>query len=296
MPTNRSGLHLKFGELEAIKLGAHRFSWRDPYHLVLSVSWPIFFSLAVSFYLLTNLSFAMAYWAVPGTVANARPGSFADVFFFSIETLATVGYGVMSPATLYGHLVSSTEIIFGMMSTAVITGLVFVRFSRPRARLLFSRVAVVGGHLDRPALMVRVVNERHQAMSDVYGRLTLLRSTRTVEGHVMRRFIDLPLEMSNPPLIGLAWTMIHAIDELSPLHGATAASLEEEGCILLATVSGYDEAISAAVTSRQSYVAKSMRFDHRFVDILDQLPTGEAVLDLTHFHDTVPTAPDSKQA
>ena len=293
---NRPGIHVKFGELEAIKLGAHRFSWRDPYHIVLSVSWPAFFGLAVSFYMLTNLCFALAYWAVPGTVANARPGSFADVFFFSIETLATVGYGVMSPATLYGHLLSSTEIIFGMMSTAVITGLVFVRFSRPRARLLFSKVAVVSPHQGRSALMVRVVSERHQAMTDASGRLTLLRRIQTEDGHIMRRFIDLPLEMSNPPLIGLSWTLIHVIDELSPLHGTTAASLEEEGCVLLVTISGYDEAISAAVTARHSYFAKSLRFGHRFMDIMDVLPTGETVLDLEHFHDTVPAAPNRQQA
>ena len=141
---SRSGaVHIRLGEIDALKLGARRFDLRDPYYLVLTLSWPTFFALTVVTYLVVNLCFAGAYWAVPGAVNGVRPGVFLDCFFFSIETLATVGYGVMSPGTLYGHIVASTEIIFGMMSMAVITGLVFARFSRPRGHILFSRVAVV---------------------------------------------------------------------------------------------------------------------------------------------------------
>jgi inward rectifier potassium channel len=116
------------------KLGASRFDLRDPYHLAVSLSWPGFAVAMLSCWLVINLVFALLYWLRPGDVANIAPDSFADVFFFSIETLATVGYGVMAPATLYGHIVSAAEIVTGMAFTAIFTGLLFVRFSRPKAK------------------------------------------------------------------------------------------------------------------------------------------------------------------
>ena len=288
MSKQRAGVRIHLGEFEGIKLGARRFDLRDPYYVVLTIPWSAFFCVAISFYLSMNLCFALAYYAVPGCVNNARPDHFADSFFFSIETLATVGYGVMSPASLYGHLIASTEIIVGMMSMAVITGLVFVRFSRPRARLLFTRHAVVAPYEGGRALMTRVVNERHQVIAEATARMTLLRRFVNADGHVLRRFVDLRMERSTAPFLGLSWTLIHIINENSPLYGSTAESLLAEGCTLLISVSGYDESISSAVTARKTYQAQDLLFEHRFVDIMDQLPTGEIVLDLNHFHETIP--------
>jgi inward rectifier potassium channel len=285
-----SRVRIHLGEFEGIKIGARRFDLRDPYSLVLTISWPAFFALAVSFFLLVNLCFATLYYLVPGCVANIHRGMFIDNYFFSIETLATVGYGVMSPASIYGHLVASSEIIFGMMSTAVITGLAFGRFSRPRARLLFSRVAVIAPYDGKLALMLRVVNERNQAVADAAARVILFRPSKTPEGHGIGRFIDLKLERDNTPVLALTWTLVHVIDESSPLYGITAESLVAEGSSLLVSVTGYDESISATVTARRRYLAETLLFGHDFIDIIDQLPTGELVLDLTHFHDTVPVA------
>ena len=281
-------VRVHLGDIDAIKLGMHRFSLRDPYYLVLTISWPVFFALTVTFYLSTNLFFALAYYAVPGCINNARPGVFLDHFFFSIETLATVGYGVMSPANIYGHIVASTEIIFGLMSMAVITGLVFTRFSRPRPRLLFSRVAVVAPYEVHPALMLRVVNERHGAVAEATARLTLLRRIHMPDGKILRRFIDLRLERPSTPILSLSWSLIHLIDETSPLWGTTAEDLEKEGGLLVASISGYDESISANVVARQTYSAGKVLFDREFIDVIDQLPTGEVVLDMARFHDTVP--------
>ncbi len=281
-------VRVHLGDINAIKLGMSRFSLRDPYYLVLTVSWPVFFALAVSFYMVTNLCFALAYYAVPGCINNAQPGVFLDHLFFSIETLATVGYGVMSPANVYAHVVASTEIIFGLMSMAVITGLVFTRFSRPRPRLLFSRVAVIGPYDRHPALMLRVVNERHGTVAEAGARLVLVRRALTANGKTMRRFIDLRLERPSTPIIGLSWTLIHPIDEQSPLWGLTAADLARDSDLLVASISGYDEAISASVVARQTYTAGAILFDHEFVDVIDQLPTGEVVLDMARFHDAVP--------
>ncbi len=281
-------VRVHLGDIDAIKLGMHRFSLRDPYYLVLTISWPVFFALAVSFYLTANLCFALAYYAVPGCINNARPGVFLDHFFFSIETLATVGYGVMSPANIYGHIVASTEIIFGLMSMAVITGLVFTRFSRPRSRLLFSRVAVVGPFEHSQALMLRVVNERHGTVAEASARLSLLRRTHLLNGTTLRRFIDLRLERPSTPVISLTWSLIHVIDEQSPLWGTTAADLERDGGMLIASIKGYDESISASVVARQTYSARSVLFDQEFIDVMDELPTGEVVLDMARFHDTAP--------
>ena len=248
-------IRVHLGDIDAIKLGMHRFDLRDPYYIVLTISWPVFFALAVAFYLTANLCFALAYFAVPGCINNARPGVFLDHFFFSIETLATVGYGVMSPANIYGHIVASTEIIFGLMSMAVITGLVFTRFSRPRSRLLFSRVAVVAPYDEYNALMLRVVNERHGTVAEASARLTLLRRTLMPNGKTLRRFIDLQLERASTPVISLSWSMIHRIDEQSPLWGTTAADLERDNGMLIASIKGYDESISASVVARLTPVA-----------------------------------------
>lgn len=281
------GVRVQLGEYQGIKLGVRAFSLKDPYYTVLTVRWPVFFSLAVTFYLSLNLLFASAYYLVPGCINNARPGVFTDCFFFSIETLATVGYGVMSPATLYGHIVASTEIITGMMSMAVITGLVFVRFSRPRARLLFSKVAVVAPFDGRMALMLRVANERNGAVADASARMTLLRAVPGGEGHIQRRFVDLKLERATSPMLGLSWTLVHFIDEGSALHDITPEALEEEGSSLLVSISGYDESISANVTARHAYRPKALLYGHRFVNIIEYLPTGEIELDMRRFHDVV---------
>lgn len=281
-------VRISLGDITAVKLGMDRYNLRDPYYLVLTVSWPVFFGLTVSFYLTANLLFALAYLAVPGCINNARPGVFVDHFFFSIETLATVGYGVMSPANIYGHAVASTEIIFGLMSMAVITGLVFTRFSRPRPRLLFSKVAVVGPYERHPALMLRVVNERHGAVAEASARVTLLRRYQTASGKMLRRFHDLRLERPSTPVLNLSWSLIHHIDEDSPLWGLTAEDMAREDLLLLVSISGYDESISASVVARQTYSARHILFDHEFIDVMDQVPGGEVVLDMTRFHDVMP--------
>jgi inward rectifier potassium channel len=283
-----SRVHITVGDFQGIKIGARRFDLHDTYYLVLTIPWSAFFAVAVSFYLLVNLGFATLYYLVPGCVNNVRPDVFLDYYFFSIETLATVGYGVMSPATPYGHIVASSEIIFGMMSMAVITGLVFVRFSRPRAKLLFSEVCVVAPTDGKQMLMLRIASERHQGLADATARLVMVRRTPTPEGRVLRRFIDLKLERETTPILAFSWTLMHAIDETSPLHGLSAEQLRAESSFLLVSITGYDESISATVTARHNYQADAILFGRDFVDIVDQLPGGELVLDLTHFHDTVP--------
>ena len=192
-----------------------RWHWSDTYHLVLRLSWPRFFLLVICIYLGVNTLFATLYWVVPGTVVNARPGAFADVFFFSVETLATVGYGVMSPGSLYGHLVASTEIVLGMLVTAVMTGLMFARFSRPTARVLFARNMVVTMFNGVPTLMVRVANERNNMILEASVRVTLIRRERTLEGELFYRVYDLKLDRDRSSAFALSWTVMHQIGRAS---------------------------------------------------------------------------------
>ncbi len=191
---------IRSGAFELTPRGARKYDWRDPYHMALSLSWPRFICLFVALDLAINIIFALAYLAQPGAIANARPGSLADAFFFSLETLATVGYGVMAPANLYGHVVSSIEIICGMAFMAIMTGLVFVRFSRPRARIVYAEHPVVGHFNGRPTLMIRIGNGRAHGLTDAMARLSVLVNEWTLEGQFFRRIIDLRLVRPRIPL------------------------------------------------------------------------------------------------
>jgi inward rectifier potassium channel len=288
----RKAVRVRVGETDAVKVGASRYNWRDPYYLVLTLRWPAFFGGVLGFYGLANLLFAILYWLDPSSVAGAQQhGRFLSDFFFSVETLATVGYGALFPDDLYGHALSSLEIVFGLILAAMITGLVFARFSRPRARLLFSEVAVVAPYEGKTALMTRLVSERNQAIADATARMMMLREARTPEGHVMRRFTDLTVVRSFSPIVALSWTLIHIIDEASPLWGKTMDELDAEDVSIFVSIGGYDEGISARIVARKRYAARCIRFGHTFEDIMSDAPDGTIILDLTRFHDTREMAP-----
>jgi inward rectifier potassium channel len=269
----------------AVKVGVHRFSLADPYYFVLSMRWSTFLTVVLAVFLAANLLFAALYWAAPGSVANTRPGAFADAFFFSIETLATVGYGVMTPATLYGHLVASMEIFVGMFLTALATGAFFARFARPSARMVFSETAVVAPYEGGRALMMRLASRRLQGISEVSARLHYFRNEPTSEGR-FRRFDELKLVRSSMPVLSLSWTLIHVIDDASPLWGMTEERLDVEAPVIMLSIRGFDEAISSAINDRQTYRRGDLRIDHSFVDILRDLPDGMIELDITRIHDT----------
>src|SRR5208282_6895710 len=206
---------VRYGQFEFVKLNAKKFDWRDTYHLILTLSWPGFASLILGIYLLINLAFAALYMLRPHAIAEMSPGSFTDAFFFSVETLATVGYGHMYPETLYGHLMAMLEIMTGMFGLAVITGLIFVRFSRPTARIHFSKVAVITPFDGIPNLMIRVANLRHEAMVEPEFRMILVRTTITAEGDDVRRFRSLILEFDHLISFPVVLTVRHRIDEES---------------------------------------------------------------------------------
>ena len=283
----RRGVTVNLGPTEITKLGVPQFDWHDAYHTIMSLSWPRFLAGTLAVYLLVNMVFATAYFL--GDHAVSQADSFASCFFFSVETLATVGYGVMSPSTTYGHVIATAEIVAGMLSMAVITGLLFARFSKPTARVLFSRVAVVTPYEGVPTLMVRVANQRRSYIVEAMATLSLVRDEETAEGHRLRRFYDLKLERPRSPVFALSWQVMHRIDEASPLHGMSAQSIKDGNMLLTLTLSGVDETFAASVTARQAYSHEDILFDRRFVDIfIDGEHPRHFYIDLDRFHDVEP--------
>jgi len=280
----RQGITVHLGQTEVTKLGVPRYSRHDAFHLIMSLSWPQFFAGAVTVYLIVNLVFASVYALGNHAIANAQ--AYSDYFFFSVETLATVGYGNMSPATFYGHCVATVEIITGMLSMAVITSLVFARFSKPTARILFSRVAVIAPYNGTPTLMLRVANQRQSYILEANASVVLVRDEDTSDGHSLTRFYDLKLERARSPMFALSWLIMHRIDETSPLHGVTAQAIEEGDMRLAVTVSGIDETFAAGITTRYTYAHEDILFERRFVDIFsDGEHPRHLYVDLARFHD-----------
>jgi inward rectifier potassium channel len=277
MSRKTPSIKIRVGQLEFLKLNADRRDLRDTYHWMLGLSWPQFAALILSIYLAVNLVFSIVYYVGRPCIAGAD--TFADGFFFSIETLATVGYGHLYPESLYGHIVATVEIMIGMFGMAVITGLIFVRFSRPTARLVFSNTLVVGPFDGQPALMLRVANLRHHAMAEAEFRVMFVRDELVKEGEVMRRFYALPLQFDRLITFPVALTIRHIIDERSPLHGLTAADLEQCDARVLASIVCIDTVIPAPVQSQRDYTWKDIRFGHRFVEIYTDLDDHRMAVD-----------------
>jgi inward rectifier potassium channel len=272
---------------QVLAVGLRRRWFGDLYHRTLTITWPNFLLLAGAVYLLANMLFATLYFLQPGSINNARPGVFADAFFFSVETIATIGYGVMSPATTYANLVMTTESAIGLLFVAMTTGLVFARFARPTARVLFSRVAVVGPHNGRPTLTIRLANMRQNQMLAAQVSITLVRDERTEEGALLRRFYDLKLVRDRSPIFAMTFTVMHEIDENSPLRGASAAMLNELNAELVVSTSGIDETLVQPVHARTSYLPHEILWNHRFADVLGYTEDGRRAIDYARFHDTV---------
>lgn len=279
----------RLGNSRIKRIGVPRWHWSDIYHWMLTLTWPRFFLLVGTAYLLTNLLFAAAFYAMPGSVANARPDSFLDVVFFSIETLATVGYGYMNPGSTYGHVVASIEILIGMVEVATVTGLLFARFSRPTSRIMFSDVAVITPFNGVPTLMLRTGNERANLILEASVRASLVRREHTLEGQLFTRFYDLALERDQTGVFALSWTIMHRIDESSPLWGKTQQDLHDEGTTLTVAISGTDDTLNDFVHARQSYSAEHIYFNHHFADIMSDKVDGDLrILDFSKFHDIHP--------
>jgi inward rectifier potassium channel len=261
--------------------GISRFDLRDPYSVAVGQTWPQFLLALMGLYMAVNLIFATLYTLVPGAVANVRRGDFLDAFFFSFETLATVGYGDMYPTSLYGHIIASAEIVCGVAFTAILTGLTFVRFSRPKAKFVFPDSLVITTHNGRPTLMLRIGNGRPGVLADVRARINVLITEISSEGNSFRRTHDLPLARQQIPILPLAWTLMHDIDETSPIFGMDSAALITGDTRFYVSIEARDPALGATVYGVIDYVPEQVAFNMHYADAIVTDTDGTMTMDLS---------------
>jgi inward rectifier potassium channel len=279
---------VRFGEREIETRGLADGFWTDLYHRSLTVHWPVFFATAAAIFILLNAVFAFLFWLGHDPIANVSPDLPLSLFYFSIETLATVGYGDMHPQSNYGHLIATVEIFTGMSFLAVMTGLIFARFSRPRARFIFTRHPVVTMHQGKPTLMLRVANARHNTISQATARLWLFRVEKTIEGRPLRRYYELTLDRREHPMFALSWSLFHVIDEESPLYRMAAQDLAAIDGALTLNVGGVDDSSAQQLHARHVYSHRDIRWNHRYVDITSTSASGRLLIDYEVFHDVEP--------
>jgi inward rectifier potassium channel len=277
-------IKIQGGRFQVVGLGAWYTYWRDPYHLLLTIPWVGFFGLVALFYVGLNTVFALAYLVQPEGIANADPYSFSDAFFFSVQTLASIGYGAMYPQTVYTNTIVTIEAIFGVVGIALLTGLAFARFTKPTARVMFSQVAVITSYNGVPTLMFRTANRRRNQILEAQLHVYLMRDEITLEGESIRRFYDLPLMRNRTPSFTLSWTVMHPIDQSSPLYQATPEALERSRVTIVASLSGIDETVVQVIHARHVYTAQEILWDRRFVDIFHDTPDGHRFIDYSDFH------------
>jgi inward rectifier potassium channel len=257
----------------------------DFYHSVLAWPWWQFFVFVGGIFLVTNALFAILYLVDPTSIQNARPGSFEDAFFFSVQTLATIGYGAMSPGSLYGHLVVTLEAFTGLLGVALITGLAFSKFARPTARVLFGEKAVVTKRNGVPHLVFRMANWRRNTIVEAQLRVILLAEEITDEGDIMRRTNELRLVKDRTAMFALTWSAMHVIDEASPFYGEGAIDrLRTQKAELILTLVGLDETFGQTINARHRYRLEDIVWNARFVDVLS-LEDGKRVIDYSRFHE-----------
>jgi inward rectifier potassium channel len=292
----RPGRRIRSGPRTVIAHGLPLPIWKDLYHRALLVTWPIFFASLAVLFLLLNTTFASLYMLGHAPIANQAPAGFAGAFFFSVETLATVGYGDMHPQTVYAHGVATLEIFVGMSGIALATGLIFARFSRPRANIMFSRYVVVHPIDGQQTLMVRAANARQNVIAEARARLRLMRRETTFEGLALIKIHDMKLVRDQHPMFLLGWNMMHVIDEDSPLFGETPASLAACDAALILTLEGSDETTAQTMQARHSWAHQDIRWQHRYADVLFE-QDGETHIDYSFYDSVIPVEePANEQA
>ncbi len=269
-------------------VGGQPYGMRDLYHSMLAASWTQVIGLVTLIFLLINALFGAGYM-LTGGITNADPNSFRDHFFFSIHTFGTIGYGSMYPQSTAAEILMTAEALTSLFTNAMVTGLAFARFARPTARATWSKVACISDREGVPTLVIRVANERLNHVVDATMKVAVIRAEVTKEGERLRRVHDLTLMRSTSPSFILTWMTMHPITKDSPLYGMTPGQLQASECEILVTLTGLDETLGQTIHSRTSYLPSEVRYGARFVDVIGSVKDGKRVIDLTKFHDTMPS-------
>jgi inward rectifier potassium channel len=259
----------------------------DIYHHIMAASWPGFFAMLAVAYIAFNFAFGLLYLVVPGSLANAQPGSIADAFFFSVHAMAAQGYRDIHAATLYADLLGTGEVMCGLVIIALITSLLFARFSRPKSGIVFSRLAVIPAAGDHATLLIRVANQRNNLVIDAEASAMLTHDVREDGGGIMRRFEDLKFARTRTPFWTLTWTLTHRIDQSSPLWGLSHEDLIAQNAEICIAITGIDETLAVPVCGHFSYTAHEILWNHRFADVFGWSNTGRVQIDYGRLHETV---------
>jgi len=263
---------------------------RDAYHFVLRMRWGWLLALIAGLIVCVNLVFAVIYMFLGG-VSGAAPRTFRDAFFFSVETMGTIGYGAMYPTATATHAVVTVESIASIIVTALVTGIVFARFSQSTGQLVFSDKAAIAPMNGVPTLTFRVGNDRASTVFEARVRAALIRTEKTAEGVTFYRLTDLVLARDTTQALARSWTVMHPIDDKSPLRGATPESCNREEIELVVSVVGTDDTSLQPVHGRTRYLLDDIVWGARLADVLSELPDGRLQLDISKFDDLVATEP-----
>ena len=275
---------------DAVRRGAPNELRRDLYFHLMEGSWTRVLATLAVVYFLVNLVFAALYLVDQGGVTELSGGGFLEAFSFSIQTIATIGYGVMSPSSPYADILVAVESAVGILFVALATGIVFAKASRPGSGALFSDRVVVTRYHGQRTLMLRVGNARGNDVVEANMRVAVLVDEESPEGIKTRKLYDLRLLRQMTPLFALTWTVFHTVDETSPLHGIEAGNVHDRLVALICTMTGYDATYAQTTHARRIYYPENIYFDHRLVDVISALPDGRLMVDYERFHDVEPVS------
>lgn len=280
------------GSFNIIRVDVHTEWITDLYHSLLSTTWAKFFGLVLAFYIILNTIFAVAYFfcgrnALQGIDYSTELNYLLDCFFFSIQTFATIGYGRINPMGLVPNLLVAFEALIGLLGLALVTGLLFSRFSKPTTRIDFSKMALVTVMDGVPCLNFRMANRRLNQIVEARVQVTLIRNESTLEGYQFRNFQDLALEKNFSPMFALTWLVVHPIHQFSPLYQKTLDDLREMQAEILVTLTGIDETFAQTVIARFSYTPDEIQMNARFEDMIDYNQEGKILVSLLKIHDVV---------
>lgn len=274
--------------LEVKKVGLHRSFFKDIYHIVLKASWLEFFLVNTTLYLCLNLFFASLYLVGGNNILNADPGSFWDAFVFSFQTSTTIGYGQLLPANTYADAIVVIDTLAGIIFVAITTGLAFAKFSKPTAHVLFTNCAVIHKYEGKKTLFFRVANARDSHIADASIEASIVMADESPEGVTMQRIRDLKLVRSKSPIFALSWTVMHVIDESSPLLKFTWEDLVEKNVRIVISLTGIDDWTAQLVHSNQMYKYDEIVYNKRFADILSDNEDGSVTMDYGKFNELIP--------
>lgn len=281
-------LFARDGRLAVERRGLELRRFDDLYHRIRSATWPRLLTAVALAWLWVALMFALGYLACGDAITGARPQSLADAFFFSVQTLSTIGYGGMSPVGISANLLVTLEALSGVLISAFITGLVFSKFATPTARVMFARHCLLTTHDGEPVFMFRMANQRYSQVLEAQVRVTYVDDHLTKEGKRFRRFVDLPLRRTHNPVFALGWTVMHPIDAGSPFYGCDLERLAERRMSVMVVVSGIEDTLATTVHARHVYEYTDLEADRDYADVVLHQPDGSRIIDYTAFHETLP--------